>query len=473
MTFQDRLIRAESLLTEAAALLRRHLDDALAWTRSGEDGIRASLAQTFCAAAVLVFGLGGWASLTPLAGAVVAPATLVVDSSVKKVQHPTGGIVGEIRVRDGDRVHAGDVLMRLDETVTRANLQITTKQLDQYATREARLLAERDGVDHLLIPAEVAARLAEPGIAAMVADEQRLFESRRIQREGQRGQLLERIAQLGDEVGGIQAQLAAKEKETAFIRDELKGVRDLYRKNLVPLGRVNALERDAARIEGEQGQLQASVAQSRGKIAETRLQILQIDQDLKTEVSKDLREQQAKQAELVERRVTGEDQLRRIEIRSPQDGYVHELAVHTVGGVVTPGEPIMMIVPAGDSLVLEARVQPQDISHVSLGQPAVVRLNAFNMRTTPEVPGQVSFVSPDLARDLAVQSGQAQGQSSHEAPAYLARIRLDPEALHRLAGLKLVPGMPAEVHLQTGERTALSYLLKPLTEQLGRAFREQ
>jgi HlyD family secretion protein len=462
MSVQDVLYRVDAVvgtrLEQAKAAWRR----AMAWTESGEDGIRASLAATLAGTGVMLVGVLGWAALTPLAGAAVAPATIVVDSSVKKVQHQSGGIVGEIRVKDGDRVRAGDVLLRLDETVTRANLQITTKQLDQFSAREARLLAERDGVDHLLIPASLQPRLAAPDIAAMVADEQRLFESRRAAREGLRAQLTERIQQLDDEVVGLQAQLAAKEKETAFIRDELKGVRDLYRKNLVPLTRVNALERDATRIEGEQGQFQASVAQARGKASEIRLQILQIDQDLRTEVGKDLRDQQAKQAELVERRVTAEDQLRRVEIRSPQTGVVHQLSVHTVGGVISPGEAVMLVVPEGDVLVLEAKIAPQDIDHVHVGQPAIIRFTAFNSRTTPEIGGEVVFVAADIARDAQPQA----------PPYYLARIKPKPEDLRRLSQLKLLPGMPAEVHLQTGERSALSYFLKPLTEQMSRAFKE-
>ncbi|MFO1148332.1 MAG: HlyD family type I secretion periplasmic adaptor subunit [Alsobacter sp.] len=462
MRAQDLFYRFDDFLAARAREGRVHVDRLMAWTRSGEDGIRSSLVATFLGSAALVFGLGGWAAVTPLAGAAVAPATVVVDSSVKKVQHQTGGIVGEIRVKDGDRVYAGDVVMRLDETVTRANLQIAAKQLDQFAARESRLVAERDGVDHLIIPATLQARLSDPEIASMIGDEQRLFDSRRAAREGLRAQLAERIQQLNDEVTGLQAQLSAKEKETSFIREELKAVRDLYRKNLVPITRVNALERDATRIEGEQGQLQASVAQTRGKISEIRLQILQIDQDLRTEVGKDLREQQAKQAELVERRVAAEDALRRVEIRSPQTGVVHQLSVHTVGGVVAPGEPIMLVVPEGDVLVLEAKITPQDIDHVHVGQSAIIRLSAFNTRTTPEISGEVIFVSADISKDPQPQL----------PPYYLARIKPSAEDLKRLSQLKLLPGMPAEVHLQTGERSALSYMLKPLTEQMSRAFKE-
>jgi HlyD family secretion protein len=406
--------------------------------------------------------MGGWAAVAPLAGAVIAQATVVVDSNVNKIQHQNGGVVADIRVRDGDHVRAGDLLMRLDETTARANLQITTKQLDHLAAREGRLLAERDGLERMFVSPGLQERLSDPGFSQIFADETRLFEIRHSAREGLRSQLGERIGQLSEEVTGLEAQLSAKEREIGFIRDELKGVRDLHRKNLVPLSRVNALERDAARIEGERGQLLASAAQARGKMTEIRLQILQVDQDLKTEVGKDLREQQGKQAELEERRITAEDQLKRVEIRSPQTGIVHQLALHTVGGVVTAGEPIMLIVPEGDAMVLEARVSPRDIDHVMAGQPAVIRLNAFNQRVTREFRGEVAYVAADLTRDAK------QNESW-----FAVRIKIQPSDLRSAAGLRLVPGMPAEVHLQTGERTALAYLLQPLTEQFARAFKEQ
>jgi HlyD family secretion protein len=445
-------------VTRAAATIWA---EASGWLRSGEDGMRSLLAITFAGGIILLLVVGVWGATAPLAGAVIAPATVVVDSNVKKIQHQTGGIVGEILVRDGQRVEAGDLLVRLDQTMARANLLIVTRQLDQIGGRQARLKAERDGLSTIAFPSALTDRQAQPDIAEIVFEEQRLFENRRSAREGQRAQLTERVTQLSNEIDGLTAQLAAKEREISLIREELKGVRELYRKNLVQLPRLNALERDAARIEGERGQLLASVAQTKGKIAETKLQILQIDQDLRTEVGKDLRELQAKEAELAERRVAAEDQLQRVEIRSPQAGMVHQLAVHTVGGVVTPGEPIMLIVPEGDTLVLEAKIAPQDIDHIALGQPAVIRLSAFNQRTTPEVNGRVSFVSADLTKEQQTNSTY-----------YVARISIEDD-LTRLTGIKLLPGMPAEVHLQTGERTALSYMLKPLRDQFARAFKEK
>jgi HlyD family secretion protein len=285
---------------------------------------------------------------------------------------------------------------------------------------------------------------------------------RRSARSGQKAQLKQRIGQLKDEITGLTAQLEAKARETTLINKELEGVRDLYQKNLVPINRVTALERDAARIEGERGQLLASVAQAKGKTSETELQIIQIDQDLSSEVAKDMREVDAKYGEFVERKVTAQDQLKRIDIRAPQDGIVLDSKVHTVGGVITAGDTIMTIVPESDKLQVEAKVNPRDIDQVQVGQAAVLRFEAFNSRTTPEINGTVTLVSADTTTD------QRTGQSF-----YTTRIAMTKEEIARLGDVKLIPGMPVEAFVQTGDRTVLSYLIKPLQDQFMRAFREK
>jgi HlyD family secretion protein len=294
-----------------------------------------------------------------------------------------------------------------------------------------------------------------------MAGETRVFELRRDARAGQKAQLKERTGQLREEIQGLTGQIAGKKREIELIGRELEGVRDLWRKNLVPIQRVTALERDAARLEGEHGQLVASVAQAKGKISETELQVIQVDQDLRSEVAKELSEVQGKIAELVEKRVAAEDQLKRIDIRAPQDGVVHQLAVHTIGGVVSPGEPIMLVVPRSDTLVIEAKVAPKDIDQVQLGQKAMLRLTAFNQRTTPEINGSVSLVAADQITDEKTGTSYFKVQVTPGA-----------EDLARLNGIKLVPGMPAEVFIQTGERTMFSYLIKPLSDQVRRAFKE-
>ncbi len=429
---------------------------------SARDSIRKHLIVGGVIVLVLAFGVGGWASTTQIAGALIAQGSIVVDSNVKKVQHPTGGVVGKLNVQDGDRVKAGDILVQLDDTVTRANLAIVTKGLDELAARKARLEAERDGTPSIAFPPDLLARGSDPSVANAVANERKLFELRRTARSGQKAQLQQRIGQLKDEIVGLTAQLDAKANETKLINKELEGVRDLYQKNLVPLQRVNALERDATKIEGERGQLLASVAQAKGKTSETELQIIQIDQDLSSEVAKDMREVDAKYGEFVERKVTAEDQLKRIEIRAPGDGIVFESKVHTVGGVITAGDTIMEIVPAADKLQVEAKINPHDIDQVQVGQAAVLRFSAFNQRTTPEINGTVTRVSADATPD------QRTGQSY-----YTTRIALTLDEISRLGDVKLIPGMPVEAFVQTGDRTVLAYLIKPLRDQFMRAFREK
>jgi HlyD family secretion protein len=422
---------------------------------------RHMLAGTVAFAALFLVA-GGWAATSEFAGAVIAPGTLVVDSSVKKVQHPTGGVVGEVRVRDGDHVKAGEIVVRLDETVTRANLAIVVKGLDELLARLARLEAERDGAESPVFPEELTTRASLPDVQKLLRGEAGLFQLRANARAGQKAQLTERISQLKEEMEGLGNQIEAKGQEIDLIVDELTGVRKLYKQNLIPLQRVNQLERESARLRGERGQLIASTAQAKGKISETQLQILQVDQDLRSDVAKEMREAQGKIAELVERKVAAEDQLKRIDLRAPQDGIVHQLAVHTVGGVINPAEPVMMIVPDADRLIVEAKIAPQDIDNVRQGQDAHIRLAAFNQRTTPEVAGSVDRVSPDLTSD------QRTGQSY-----YTARIVIGPEARDVLKDLRLVPGMPAEAFIQTSSRTVLSYLIKPLSDQVRKAFREK
>jgi HlyD family secretion protein len=412
--------------------------------------------------AFLAIGLGGWASTAEISGALIAPGSLVVDSNVKKVQHPTGGVVGEVRAHDGDRVKAGDILIRLDETVTRANLAIVTKGLTEFYARKARLAAERDGADTVAMPKELADRAGDPDVQEALGSERKLFELRRTARLGQKDQLKQRIKQLEEQITGLTAQQDAKTKEMSLIDQELEGVRDLWAKNLIPINRLTSLQREEARLQGERGQLIAAAAEAKGKIVETGLQILQVDQEFTSDVAKELREADSKIGEYVERKVTAEDQLKRTDIRSPQDGIVFQSTANTVGGVITAGDPIMLIVPETDMLLVEVKVEPRDIDQVQFGQPVVLRFSAFNMRTTPELNGTVVRVAADTSTD------QRTGQSY-----YLVRIAMTADEIKRLGDVKLTPGMPVEAFIQTGERTMLAYLVKPLHDQLMRAFREK
>jgi HlyD family secretion protein len=431
-------------------------------TSTTRRSMRRHIVAAIVVASILIVGVGGWGATAVISGAVVASGSLVVDSNVKKVQHLTGGIVGELRVRDGDHVRAGDIVVRLDETVTRANLAIITKGLGELMARKARLESERDGSDTIIFPAQLVADADDPDRAAAMDSERKLFALRKTARSGQKAQLRERIAQLQEEITGLTAQQMSKAKEIALIERELAGVRELWKQNLVQLTRLTALEREAARLDGERGQLVASAAQAKGKIAETSLQILQIDQDIASDVAKELREVDGKIGEFIERKVAAEDQLKRIDIRAPQDGTVFQLAVHTVGGVITAGDPIMLIVPEADNLSVEVKVNPQDIDQLQLNQKAILRFTAFNVRTTPEIEGTVTRISADTSTD------QRTGQSY-----YTVRIAMAAEQIERLGEVKLLPGMPVEAFVQTGDRTMWSYLMKPLHDQFVRAFREK
>jgi HlyD family secretion protein len=411
---------------------------------------------------VMIGGIGGWAATTHLAGAVIAHGTLVVESNVKKVQHPNGGIVGQILVQEGSQVEAGQILVRLDDTLTKATLGIVRSQLDELVARESRLRAERDGAESIAFPALLADRRAEPSVATAIAGEEKLFESRRNARNGQRSQLRERIAQSNQEIRGLSAQLDAKEREIKFIAEELTGVTELYQKNLTPIIRYMQLQRDQAKLSGERGQFIADIARANGKISEIELQIIQLDQDFRTEVLRDIRDAQGKIAELRERFVAAEDQLRRIDIRAPQAGTVYQLVVHTVGGVIGNGETIMQIVPRADHLVVEAKVAPQDIDQLTLGAKVTVRIMAGNQRTMPDVGGVLTRISADLTREPQANLAY-----------YVVRATLNEAEVARLTDLTLVPGMPAETFIQTQTRTPLQYLLKPLHEQISRTFRER
>jgi HlyD family secretion protein len=429
--------------------------------RNTNSSIRRCLLAGGTVASLMLFGIGGWATTTELAGAVIAPGLLIVESNVKKVQHPTGGVIGDLRVRDGTAVSVGDIVVRLDETIARSNLFVLVKSMDELSARQARLMAEQEGRDSVSFSHELLTRSNDPSVIELLKGEKHLFELRRAARIGQQAQLTERTKQLREQIQGLSEQVGAKKREIDLIEEELKGVRGLWKQNLVPITRITALERDAARLEGERGALISTIAQTKGRIVETELQIIQIEQDLRSEVGKDLAEIRGKLSELLEKRVAAEDQLSRIDIRAPQDGIVHQLAVHTIGGVISPGEPIMLIIPRADALTVEARISPKDIDQIRMGQRAILRFSAFNQSTTPELNGEVRVISADISVD------QKSGASF-----YTVRITPPKAELTRL-NLKLVPGMPVECFIQTGGRTVLSYLTKPVEDQIMRSWREK
>jgi HlyD family secretion protein len=430
--------------------------------REHGDAASHAIRVGYVAVALFAGSVGVWSATTSISGAVIAPAQFVADTNLKKVQHQAGGIVAELHVREGDKVREGDLLVRLDETLLRANLAIVTRQIDEFLARSARLEAERDQAETPAFSAALTRRANEPEIAAMMTNEVRLFASRSQARAGVRAQLTKRIGQLRSEIEGFKEQRSAKLREADMIQRELIGVRDLFRQNLVQITRLSQLEREAASLDGSRGQLTAAIAQAEGKTAETELQILQLTEDLRAEAMKELREIHARLAELSERRIAAEDQLRRTEVKAPVAGTVHQLAVHTLGGVLAPGEPAMLIVPSGDMLNLEARVAPPDYDQLQIGQKVTVRLHAFNQRTTPEFKGTVSRLAADVTRDQ--QTGL-----SH----YVIRVALLEGELARIAPLTIVAGMQADAFIETYARTPFDFLAKPLQDQFAKAFRER
>jgi len=430
----------------------------LATTRSRlEPALARRLLLGLTLITLMVVSVGGWAATTPIGGAVISSGFVVVESNIKKVQHPTGGIVAEISVKNGNVVNAGDIVISLDDTQARANLGIVVSQLVQLRGRKARLEAERDQADQVRFPIG----FVESGedAAAIMDGEKRLFEVRQSVKNGQIAQFTERIGQLNQEIKGITAQRDAKAEEVELMRDELERLEIMRKKDLVPTTRTLQAQRDLTRLRGEWGANVAQIARSQGQISETELQIIGVTQNMQTDASKELRELEARIAELLERKVAAEDQLKRIYLRAPQTGFVHDLTVHTVGGVIGPGENVMTIVPTHDTLSVESRIVTSDIDQVAVGQQAVLRFPALNQRTTPEIRGTVTRVGADLTKD-------PQGNAVY----FTLRISIsdsDREAF------KIVPGMPVEAFIATHERTALSYLMKPLSDQVTRAFRER
>lgn len=409
---------------------------------------------------LLVVGCGGWAAVAQINGSVIAQGTVKVDQNLKLIQHRDGGIVSEIAVREGDVVKAGQILLRLDDVQTKAELSIVRSQLSELAARRARLAAERDGLERIPVPQEVAFLVSEADLIAY--GEMHLFEGNRVNRNSQKEQLHHEIAQLEQEIRGLQAQQAAKGDELELVRREYGKLKGLADKGLVEGSKVYSLNRDLARLTGEIGEAEASIARARARMSSIGLQIISIDENARTEAQRELSAVSTRISELNDRHMALEDRLARTDIRAPISGIINELSVHTIGGVITPAETLATIVPENAKLKIEAKLAPVDVDQVAVGQPAKLRFSAFNQRTTPELKGEVAYVSAASTRDPATNT-------TH----YLADIRIDPSELEKLGGRPLKPGMPVEVFVTTQDRTAISYLTKPFVDQFAKAFREE
>ncbi len=424
--------------------------------------VRRHLAGGALFLCLLLTSVFAWSAFMQISGAVIASGTIVVESSTKTVQHRDGGIVKDILVRNGDEVEAGQVLIRLDDTVERANLAIVTKQLDELMAIEARLSTERDGAVEIVFPTSLSARRHEPQIAAVLHGQAALLDARRKSLKGRIDQLGEQIGQIKRQIEGLRVSLEAKEQEIGLISRELAAVETLYEKNLVSINRIMALRRDRARLTGERGSLISEIGRAGQAIGERRIQTLQIREAARAEVLQALQDTRSRIAGLTEQKIAAQDRMRRIEIRAPRSGFVHRLSIHTEGGVIAAAEPVLHIVPREDVLLIEAQVRPADIDQLSTGQDAMVRFPNFSQRQTPELAARVLTISAQTTRD-----------ETSGLDWYTARLGLDEAERRKLGASVLLPGMPAEVLIRTRDRTVLSYLLKPLTDQIVHAMKEE
>ncbi|MFC3174640.1 HlyD family type I secretion periplasmic adaptor subunit [Novosphingobium bradum] len=400
------------------------------------------------------------AVVVPIGGAVIGAGSVGVESRVKRIAHPTGGVIAAIMVVNGQHVKAGQLLMRLDDRVTGADATYSNLSVEQLLAQRARLEAERLGAPAIAFPPELTASTS-PSAARAMQDEQRLFAIHRSEEGQLRAQLSARIVQFNQQIAGYHSQIAALQRQSALIEPERRSVQDLWNKQLVTISRLNELERTAADFQGNIGALQAQIASTRARITEAQEQAIQLSETRRSQAGTELGQTTLALNQQQTRSIAATDQQNRSEIRAPYSGTVEKIAFSAVGDVVKPAEPIMEIVPDADRMVVEAAVTTDDIDQVRKGQSARIRFASFNRAATPEIDGTVTYVATDRTD---VQPGQGR-------PYYTVRIAVDQDRVRR-EGLALRSGMPAEVYIQTGNRSLMSYILKPLADQFARAFRD-
>lgn len=425
-----------------------------------QEGLQRSFRAGLITIGLLFLGLIILAALIGTRGAVVGAGEVTVESRVKKIAHPTGGVIAQVNVREGQRVKKGDILMRLDDSVTGASASAIGDTVEQLQAAAARLAAERDGADSITFPPSLT---QNPTPAKKIAMEEatNLFKLRKQARGNELGQINERVRQTQAEINSLEAQRAAAQRQANLIKPELEGLRSLRERELVTVNRLNQIERTAVDLQGAVASYGAQIAQARARIAEIRQSGIQLTQDARTQAGLELVEVQARLNDSKVRSASASDAYSRSLVRAPYNGVVEKMAYTTVGGVVPPLETIMEIVPTQDALTVEAKVSPYDIDQLSIGQPATLRFSAFNAQTTPQINGKLGHISSERVND------ERTGQSW-----YKVQVEVDEKEMKRLGDLKLVPGMPVEVFIQTRERSLLSYITKPLRDQFSRAFRE-
>ena len=411
----------------------------------------------------LTFGVaGGWAAIAPLDSAVVAPGVIAVDNNRKTVQHLEGGIVSEILVKDGDRVEEGTVLFRLDTTQASASDKLVRQQMHSAQVLEARLLAERDGLPKIELPEAIMAVREEAPVAQAILDETKQFLERKASLDGQTAILRSRIDQAGTRVDGLETEVASLREQIELIDRELSSVRELFRRKLVSQGRLLALERERAQLDGQVGRTIADITTARETITESELQIAQLRQERVEETSQQISDVRRNINELRERIVVSADILKRTAIVAPRSGQVINLKVFTVGQVIRAGDTLLEIVPDDEGLVINAQVSPLDIDAVAPGMEAEIRFSAFKSRGIPIITGAIREISPDRLIDEQTRQ-----------PYFLARIHVaDADIPEDLKG-RLTPGMPGDIIFPTGERTVLQYLTSPMQDAFHKAFTEE
>lgn len=406
-----------------------------------------------------IVGLGGWTALAPLAGAIVAPGYVKVDLNRKVVQHAEGGIVREIRVRDGDRVKQGQTLIVLEDVKVDATLDLLSIQLIAERAKAARLGAEAAYLPKVPLPADILKREREPRVAEILEREHALFQSRRGALDNQVAALRSQVRETQAETTALLEQIAAEERAISLQKEELRANEELLKQNFVQKTRVLTLQRAVAEYEVKHGEHRADLARSRQKVGELELRIVNAQNAYKQTAVDELKDTTAHIFDLVERLRPSKDAAQRQQVIAPIGGEVVGLRVFTAGAVVGPREVLLEIVPAEKTLIVEARIRPEDINHVHVGDEAEIRLTAYKQRTTPLVGGRISYVSGDRLVDT----------ENKNAAYYVAQIAVPPA---NLGELKMLAGMPAEVFVRTDTRTVLDYLLAPVTSYLRRAMRE-
>jgi HlyD family secretion protein len=410
---------------------------------------------------MLVFGFGAWAAVTRIAGAVVSTGTLEVEGKRQVVQHQTGGIVAEINARNGDEVKAGDVLVRLDGEDLGPELDTVEGQWLEILARKSRLDAERDGLTAITFNPELIRRQDDPRIGDLMRAQLQQFEARRKLQADEAAQLNEQQIQIAKQNEGLDALGRSTRDQIDLISREIGAQQTLMDQGLTQMTRLLTPQRELARLQGTAGQVKSSLAENRGKIAELEIELVRLTSKTREEAIAELRELEFREIELREKRRGLKEQISRLDLRAPSSGIVYGSTVDTLRGVVRAAEPVMYVVPKGAPIIIKARVDTIHIDQVHVGQEAVMRFSAFDSRTTPEVFGHVTSVSADAYQDERL------GQHYYEAV-----VSLDPGQLDRLDHVELLPGMPVEAFIRTADRSALSYLVKPMSDYFTRAFRE-